>query len=438
MGIIKVKGELEDLAFRVLDPELFQKCRYTQTAAHKAFHEASETIQQIMASDIVLQLQNVSYRLTSRVKDKYQLALKMRRKSLKSTNDVKDVLGLRIIIETPRRPNESESYHELRGRAVCYHIVSRLRKLPGWTPGIFKDYIRNSKPNGYQSLHLFLKNLALGTNVEVQIRTKQMHIYAELGEAAHWCYKDHLYRPEIANSKYYRIAWRSPEQLQAKSSAELIALAKKQIQARRVFVFLDDEATVLNLRKNATALDAAFAIHTEIGLGTRFINIHGSPAAFDRTLRNGDVVSVTFNRSCAIAQPSWLRLVRLPHSQAVLRKFFRERQQCVTAVRGCAQLLITFATNRENILERLGGVLLTIDQLEKFTTSRTGLRNVAELLQYLGISPQNDVAHIIGKLFDMPPEQLSVFSAAGKLIIRTFMVILVDRLFRRFVSCEAI
>ena len=414
MGIIKVKGELEDLAFRVLDPELFQKCRYTQTAAHKAFHEASETIQQIMASDIVLQLQNVSYRLTSRVKDKYQLALKMKRKSLKSTNDVKDVLGLRIIIQTPPRVNESESHHQSRGKAICYHILSRLRNLAGWTPGLFKDYIRNSKPNGYQSLHLFLRNIALGTNVEVQIRTKQMHIFAELGEAAHWCYKDHLYRPEIANSKYYRIAWRSPEQLQAKSSAELIALAKKQIQARRVFVFLDDEATVLNLRKDATALDAAFAIHTEIGLGTRFINIHGSPAAFDRTLKNGDVVSVTFNRSCAVAQPSWLKLVRLPHSQGVLRKYFRERQQCITAVRGCAQLLTTLATNRDSISKRLGGSVPTIELFQKFSRSRAGLRDIAELLQYLGISSQDDVAHIIGKLFDILPGNLSVFSAAGK------------------------
>lgn len=414
MGIIKVKGELEDLAFRVLDPELFQKCRYTQTAAHKAFHEASETIQNIMATDLVLQLQNVTYRLTSRVKDKYQLALKMKRKGLKSTNDVKDVLGLRIITETPQRDNESETHHGARGKAICYHIVSRLRNLAGWTPGEFKDYIRHSKENGYESLHLFIKNVALGTNVEVQIRTRQMHISAELGEAAHWCYKDHLYRAEIANSKYYRIAWRSPEQLRAKSSAELIALAKKQIQARRVFVFLNDQATVLNLRKNATALDAAFAIHTEIGLGTRFINIHGNPSAFDRTLQNGDVISVTFNRSCAVAQPSWLKLVRLSHSQSVLRKFFREQQQCSMAVRGCAQLLIIFATNRGIIYRRFGGSYPTGEQIEKYALSRLGLQGTADLLQFLGISAEADVALAIGKLLDVPPEHLSVFTSASK------------------------
>ena len=93
-----------------------------------------------------------------------------------------------------------------------------------------------------------------------------MHIQAELGEPAHWYYKDQIYRPLIAETKIYRQAWRSPAQLLAKSAVELLTLARQQLLANRVYVFLDDCSTVLNLQKGATALDAAFALHSDVGL----------------------------------------------------------------------------------------------------------------------------------------------------------------------------
>jgi ppGpp synthetase/RelA/SpoT-type nucleotidyltranferase len=416
MSVMKVKGELEDLAFRVLDPVNFQRCKYTQIAAHKAFYDASEAIQDIMLHDAFLQQQRVTYKLTARVKDKYQLFLKMTRKRLGSPQEVKDALGLRTIIHVPRDANESDADYLARGNSVCYHIVSRLSQLRGWRPGVFKDYIANAKSNGYSSLHLFIRNVALGTNVEVQVRTRDMHVQAELGEAAHWHYKDILYRPEIANSKYYRIAWRSEEQLHAKSSAELIGLAKKQLHATRVFIFLEDQATVLNLKKGATALDAAFAIHSAIGLGTRFINIQGSPVAFQQVLQNGDVVSVNFDRGFAIAQPSWLNLVRLPSSAAIIRRYLREKQQCTVAVLGCVQLLMSLTVNKDAIRTRCLGSFPTAVQLEKYAITRTGRAGLGELLLHLGVSSLNGVSQTISKLVDIPAEELTVFSTTGALL----------------------
>lgn len=293
MGVMKVKGELEDLAFRVLDPEMFQKSRYTQIAANKAFQEAADQIQELLLTDDAMKEHKATCRLTYRIKDKYQLYLKMTRKGLKSPSDVRDALGLRIIIENPIRDNETPELHELRAEKLCYHMIGKIRAMEGWSPSSsgFKDYIAGVKDNGYKSLHQYIKNKALGTNVEVQVRTKEMHRTAELGVAAHWYYKDQIYRPEVADSKLYRLAWRSQQQATAKSPAELIGMAKQQLRASRVFVFLEDSSTVINLRAGSTAIDAAMAIRAELGLTAFSISLKGRKIDYSQPLLNGDVIA---------------------------------------------------------------------------------------------------------------------------------------------------
>jgi (p)ppGpp synthase/HD superfamily hydrolase len=329
MGLMKVKGELEDEAFRVINPDLFLESKRTQWIADKALHDGYNKIQDVLSQDPFLTSQNVTYRMPYRVKDKYQLALKMARKNLKSLSEVRDAVGMRIIIDAPRFEGESEQEHNSRSEKLCYYIVDKVRGIEGWEPAAekgFKDYIQQPKGNGYQSLHQYIRHLALDSNLEVQVRTRQMHMQAELGEAAHWNYKDNMYRPDIASSKYYNIAWRSPEQQKAKSAAELIGLAKKQLNAQRVFVFLEDEATVLNLSKGATSLDAAFAIHTNVGLTARSISVSDEPCGMKRVMRNGDVLSVECG-SAVSAAPSWLAAARLPYTKGVLRKHLRQKHQ---------------------------------------------------------------------------------------------------------------
>merc|ERR1719399_1648378 len=250
----------------------------------------------MIRTDPYLLSQNGRFRLTYRIKDKYQLKLKMERKGFKSLSDVKDALGLRIIISVPQWKNETDEQHEQRGEDLCYYLTDRLKVLPGWEPDApVKDYIAGMKDNGYQSLHLYIRNKAVGTHVETQVRTMAMHKTAELGEAAHWYYKDLIYRPEIAASKQYLRTWRSDQQLNATSPAALLGMAKAQLLKSRVFVLLADKATVLNLRRGATALDAAFAIHSSLGLRTSHITVNGKKSRYDRILRNGDIISVSRN-----------------------------------------------------------------------------------------------------------------------------------------------
>jgi guanosine-3',5'-bis(diphosphate) 3'-pyrophosphohydrolase len=219
MGLIKFKGELEDLALSILEPNMFKLSKQIQLKAVKAFYQGAEEIQETLDNDPYLNSQNVKYNYKKRVKDKYQIVMKMLRKGLQDMNELKDILGVRIIVDCPRFPAETDQEYTQRTIDVCYHVVSVVERLSGWQPRGFKDFIKNSKTNGYASLHLFMWNLAYKTFCEVQVRTRQMHMQAELGEAAHFYYKDRMYRPEIANSKYYRVAWRSSEQVVAKTAA---------------------------------------------------------------------------------------------------------------------------------------------------------------------------------------------------------------------------
>jgi (p)ppGpp synthase/HD superfamily hydrolase len=414
MGVMKVKGELEDLAFKYVDPEAFRDCKYTQTAANKAYHDSAAMIADIISSDEYLKKQNLNFRVTYRVKDKYQLYLKMKRKKI-SLSEVRDALGLRVIIDTKRIPGESQKEYIERGNKNCYHLLSQIRAAEEWTPCGYKDYIAGAKENGYQSLHQYISNKATGTAVEIQIRTREMHISAEVGEAAHWFYKDQLYRSDIANSKSYKKAWRSPEQLEASSPAELIGLAKRQLSKERVFITLGDKATVLNLAKGSTALDAAFAIHGGLGLRTSDIIVNGKSAPLSSVLANGDIITVVRNEVSKIPNPpvSYLTMVKTDAAKRSLRTHFKLQKKAVLLCMGMIQLASTISLNSEAILERNFENLPAAAQLNRFAQLRWKSKDgkpgdISDVLMALGAAPKHEVASMMGSLLDLPKEGISV------------------------------
>ena len=424
MAVMKVKGELEDLAFKALNPDAFRKTKYTQIAANKAYHEAAELIEGLISEEPFLKSQKARYRMTYRIKDKYQLYLKMQRKQLKSLSDVRDALGLRIIVDAPLLKDESVEANKNRGEGICYYLVDQLRKLAGWAPAEngFKDYIQYKKENGYQSLHQYIRNTALGTNVEVQVRTRAMHQQAELGEAAHWHYKDMLYRPEVADSKLYRVAWRSPEQAFATSAAELIGMAKKQLLASRVFVFLDDRATVLNLKRGSTALDAAFAIHTDIGMGTRSVTVDGLRSPLDHTLVNGETVTVQRADVSVDApqgagsgpSPQWLNMVHSAHAKATLRQHFARQARSHLAVLGCVQLMMALSLSsgavRTHSGLREGANLPDVAQLEAWARERLDGKDLVDVLVHIGDSSKMQAQSTLCRLLNVPEGEMTASS----------------------------
>ena len=193
----------------------------------------------------------------------------------------------------------------------------------------------------------------LGTHIEVQIRTKRMHVKAELGEAAHWYYKDSKYKPELAGLKLYKLAWRSKEQLKAKTAAEMIGSAKKQILNERVLVYLNDNCTLLNLEANCTALDGAFAIHTSIGLATKKLYLNGKECKLMTKLKMGDILTVaTTDNKIPAAEMEWLEHVKSFHAIDAIRRYVNKNVKTMRAAIGCLILLCVFTMNYDIVAKR--------------------------------------------------------------------------------------
>ena len=161
---------------------------------------------------------------------------------------------------------------------LCYHVLGLVQHLPGFQPmpAKVKDYISFPKPNGYQSLHTAL--VYQGQSVEVQIRTSYMHQVAEYGMASHFAYKDKMKRGG-GDSSGYTTPWLSSIkewQRDAVCSRDFVDSVRSELLGKRVFVFLRN-GKILNLARGATAVDAAFQIHTEVGLKMHGVEINGKP-----------------------------------------------------------------------------------------------------------------------------------------------------------------
>ena len=371
-----------------------------------------EAVQLIMTNSTHLREQGVTSVLSFRIKDKYQLFLKMQRKNLSSVSQVRDALGMRIIAVYPRKEGESDESYTARGDVICYHLVSELRNVTGWVPAErgFKDYIKRPKENGYKSLHQYIKNKALGTNVEIQVRTKEMHLKAEIGEAAHWFYKDQTYKSDIVDKKIYKQAWRSPQQTAAKSPAELIGMAKKQLLASRVLVFLEDRSTVLNMKKGHTALDAAFALHSDLGLTVSSVKVDGKEVSLDYTLQNGDVVTCESCPDVVSVKPLWIGIARSSSAQSKIRKYFRDNNRAMLVCIGLMHLLMSLTLSEDRITKRYPNGLPNVKKLTEWVKVRTpsSITNVAEFLERFSGTSKAESANLLGSLLDIPANNLTV------------------------------
>lgn len=406
----KEKSELEDTAFAVLDVDEMKRTKRTQIKSDKAFYTAYERVRDIVDNDPVMTSHGAVAHVSHRIKGKYQLYLKMNRKGLASPDHVKDALGMRIIIDVKRRQGESIKDHEERANSLCYYLMDKLRSLPGYNAPRegFKDYITNQKENGYQSLHQDFRS-PLGTHMEIQIRTSAMHVAAEMGGAAHWYYKDLSYKTDIANSKIYKTAWRSKEQIEAHSPAEMLGLAKKQLLKSRVFVYLEDKSTVLNLKKGATALDAAFAIHTSIGLATTSVFIDGRPARLEQPLRSGSVVVVNCAPGKAVqAEPSWLSIVKTREAQSSLKKYFKQHCRSTVLCMGLSSLLMNLSINEKKIKNKFQGEWPDVDRLARIAGEH-GVEDWNSFLLTLGSTvPADEIRNLISRVTGVRPQQLTI------------------------------
>ncbi len=410
LGLRRTKWQLEDLAFRYLEPKQyrrFSRLIATKRAEREGFvHEAIRSITE------ELNAQGVEARVLGRPKHIYSTYLKAKRyaEQGKSVGDIHDLFALRILVNTV---------------ADCYKALGAVHNF--WHPIIeeFNDYIANPKDNGYQSLHTTV--LCNGTTpIEVQIRTHEMNQVATFGVAAHWHYKEGGQRDRSTDP---RIAWLQDlaERRDELGSEEFIESLKTDVLTDQVFVYTP-KGEIKDLPKGATPLDFAFRIHTDLGYRCIGAKVNGKLVQLNQPLNNGDVVEIVASKTERGPSLDWLNpelgYVRTSHAQNKVRQWFnkQERSQSVEAGR---QML-------ESGLKRLA---VTVPKAEKLA-SKLGYSQPEEL--YLAVGRGNiTVSQIAVKLSaEVEPREKSIeVSAPRRVSPGSIRVLGVGDLYTRLANC---
>jgi guanosine-3',5'-bis(diphosphate) 3'-pyrophosphohydrolase len=309
LGIFQIKWELEDLAFATLHPKRFQEI---QSLVGKAEDERSAYLEGVL-EDVGQQLRKVKIKadVSGRPKHLYSVYEKMVLRG-KEFNEIYDLVGIRVLVETVKD---------------CYGALGALHSLWKPVPGRFKDYIAMPKFNMYQSLHTTVIGPE-GRPLEVQIRSRQMHRTAEFGIAAHWRYKEGGKKKDEEGSDLAWLAQMLDWQRETADPREFMETLKIDLYADRVFAFTP-KGDVIDLPVEATPLDFAYAIHTEVGHRCMGAKVNGKLVPLDYQLKTGDNVEVLTSKAQG-AGPSrdWLQVVKTPRARNKIRQWYsRERRE---------------------------------------------------------------------------------------------------------------
>ncbi|NCO20169.1 MAG: bifunctional (p)ppGpp synthetase/guanosine-3',5'-bis(diphosphate) 3'-pyrophosphohydrolase, partial [Gammaproteobacteria bacterium] len=285
LGMNALKHELEELGLANLFPHRY---RVIERSARSRTRDRKQIVDSVTESlKKRLNEAGIPCRVEGREKSIYSIYHKMREKSL-SFREVYDLYAFRII-------THSESH--------CYQALGVAHSLYKPRPRSFKDYIALPKPNGYQSLHTVLTS-PYNVPIEIQIRTEEMDMVAEKGAAAHWLYKA---APPDASTAVRARDWLLKlveSQSRAKESLDFIDTAKAELFPDEVFVFTP-RGKIIDLKAESTALDFAYAIHTDVGNHARRALIDNKPAPLNTVLENGQTVQIDTDPSIK-PRPEWL------------------------------------------------------------------------------------------------------------------------------------
>jgi GTP pyrophosphokinase len=305
LGMGKIRGELEDLAFSYLEPKSYQELKDVVERKRKAHEVFLAEVTRIV--DAKMKEHGIPGHIESRVKRLYSIFLKLRKQRI-SIDEVYDLLALRIITDNVKN---------------CYAALGVIHNAWRPVPGRIKDFISLPRPNGYQSLHTSV--IAGGQPFEVQIRTSEMHRIAEEGIAAHWKYKDGKL---VADSKEdERVSWLRhlvEWQQEMKDPDDFMSTLKVDLYPEEVYTFTP-KGKVITLPRDATPVDFAYAIHTEVGHTCVGAKINARMVPLKTRLKNGDIVEISTQ---AGHKPSrdWLSFVKTSRARNKIRHWLTEQE----------------------------------------------------------------------------------------------------------------
>ena len=358
LGIGRFKWELEDLAFKLLEPDAYKEIQ-EQVATKRSEREDRLATTVDLLKDRLSSAELQSCDVSGRPKHLYGIWSKMQRQE-KAFHEIFDVAAVRIIT-----PNVESCYRAL---AVVHDTFRPI-------PGRFKDYIGLPKPNGYQSLHTAV--IGRHRPIEVQIRTSEMHRIAEFGIAAHWKYKEGGSPAAAGDTERFNWLRQLVEWQQEGGNSDhndYLASIKEDLFDEEVFVFTP-KGDVVGLRKGSTAIDFAYRIHSEIGNHCHGARINDRICNLSSPLKNGDFVNILTSKT---AHPSldWLNFVATPTARNRIRQWYKRSHRDETIERG------------KDLLERELGrngfeVLINSEAMTK-VAERCNLQSKEDLLASLG------------------------------------------------------
>ncbi|MEW6293715.1 MAG: bifunctional (p)ppGpp synthetase/guanosine-3',5'-bis(diphosphate) 3'-pyrophosphohydrolase [Pseudomonadota bacterium] len=332
LGLNMLYRELQELAFRNINP---MRYRVLAKAVRAARGNRREVVEKILAAlKQRLAGAHIDAEVMGREKHLYGIYRKMREKHL-TFSQVQDIYGFRVVVaDVP----------------TCYLVLGALHGLYKPVPGKFKDYIAIPKANGYQSLHTTLIG-PYGMPVEMQIRTRDMHHVAESGVASHWLYKDAETLSELQRTTHQWLQSLLDLQTATVDSAEFLEHVKVDLFPGEVYVFTP-AGKILSLPRGTTAVDFAYAVHTDIGNRCVACKINHEHLPLRTELRNGDRVEI-ITATNAAPNPNWLAFVKTGKARAQIRHFLKTRQNEESAALG-EHLLAQAMHNLGHRLEELG------------------------------------------------------------------------------------
>jgi guanosine-3',5'-bis(diphosphate) 3'-pyrophosphohydrolase len=372
LGIWQLKSELEDLAFRFLEPDSYQQMAEAVNSRRPARERELREVVQMLETALVEA--GVRAEIQQRAKGIFSTYEKMQRRR-QALDRIYDILAVRIIVEEVRD---------------CYTALGVVHNLWRPMPGQFDDYIATPKDGGYRSLHTTVMYKG-GQPLEVQIRTREMHREAEYGIAAHWRYKeqdgriDHSFEEKLAWLRE-TMAWRQ----ESNDDREFVETVKTEVFQNRVYVFTP-KGDIKDLPAGATPVDFAYSIHSAMGHRCIGARVNGRLVPLSHHLKTGDVVEILVSKSEKGPSQDWLTYVVSPSTRAAIRRWFKRRERAENISRGREML------DRE--FRRLG---LELDL--KDVTQRAGYAHPDDLLAALGYGDLG-IRQVLAKL-PVPRDQV--------------------------------
>ena len=308
LGINTIKWELEDLSFSVLYPKVYEEI--VNLVKQRTPKRSEYTDKVIRDIELELRQNKIKSKVEGRPKQYYSIYQKMVLRG-REFDDIYDLVGIRILVSSVKD---------------CYAALGALHAQYSPVPGRFKDYIAMPKFNLYQSLHTTL----IGPNgraVEIQIRTHDMHQRAEFGVAAHWKYKAAAKGEQVQDDGLAWLKRISDWESETEDPGEFLDSLRYEIGAKEVYVF-SPKGRVIGLPADATPVDFAYAVHTEVGHKTIGAKVNSRLVPLDTPLNSGDVIEVLTSKSeSAAPSKDWLNFVRSPRARAKIKQHFNAERK---------------------------------------------------------------------------------------------------------------